>query len=61
MSIPARSKKLIVLCDGTWCGRETETVTNISLLATAIGIPNSTAPTDTKEREYVDPERKLMA
>jgi hypothetical protein len=61
MPIPARSKKLIVLCDGTWCGRETGTVTNISLLATAIGIPDSTAPTDTNAREYFDPDRKLKA
>ena len=61
MSIPSRSKKLIVLCDGTWCGRETGTVTNISLLATAIGLPDSTAPTDTNARTYVDPARKLKA
>jgi hypothetical protein len=31
------------------------------MLATAIGIPNSTAPTDTNPRPYVDPGRKLKA
>jgi hypothetical protein len=61
MPIPTRSKKLVVLCDGTWCGRETGTATNISLLATAIGIPDSTAPTDTDARMYVDPKRNLKA
>ncbi|KAM0723324.1 hypothetical protein Q7P37_001526 [Cladosporium fusiforme] len=34
----ARSKKLVVLCDGTWCGRETGTETNIWLLGRAFGI-----------------------
>ncbi|QDS72095.1 hypothetical protein FKW77_003396 [Venturia effusa] len=33
-----KSKKLAVLCDGTWCGRETGTTTNISILASKIGI-----------------------
>ncbi|KAF9082371.1 hypothetical protein BGX23_012520, partial [Mortierella sp. AD031] len=28
--------KLIVLCDGTWCGAEAETQTNIYLLAEMI-------------------------
>jgi hypothetical protein len=33
-----KPKKLAVLSDGTWCGRETGTVTNISILATMMGI-----------------------
>jgi len=33
-----KPKKLAVLSDGTWCGRETRTVTNISILATMMGI-----------------------
>jgi uncharacterized protein (DUF2235 family) len=30
--------KLVVLCDGTWCGRETNTESNIQYLAKMIGI-----------------------
>ncbi|KAG0320093.1 hypothetical protein BG000_003693 [Podila horticola] len=43
-------KKLIVLCDGTWCGSETNTRSNIYLLAEMIGIdmtrqePDKAAP-----------------
>ncbi|KAF9273420.1 hypothetical protein BGZ88_003823 [Linnemannia elongata] len=33
---------VVVLCDGTWCGSETGTKTNISLLAEMIGIPTDT-------------------
>ncbi|KAH9206820.1 hypothetical protein DL95DRAFT_485959 [Leptodontidium sp. 2 PMI_412] len=32
-------KPLILLCDGTWCGRETSTKTNIYNLAELVGIP----------------------
>ncbi|EXK83417.1 hypothetical protein FOQG_12279 [Fusarium oxysporum f. sp. raphani 54005] len=31
--------KLIVLCDGMWCGRKTKTETNIYMLARLMGIP----------------------
>ena len=31
-------RKLVVLCDGTWCGRETDTESNIQHLAKMIGI-----------------------
>lgn len=34
-----KKQKLIVLCDGTWCGSETNTQSNIFLLAQMIGIP----------------------
>ncbi|KAF9275577.1 hypothetical protein BGZ68_010694 [Mortierella alpina] len=46
----ARTRKLIVLCDGTWCGSETNTQSNIFRLAEMIGInmaqqnPNRAAP-----------------
>jgi hypothetical protein len=50
------TKKLVVLCDGTWCGRETGTETNISLIAQAIGIKDSPAVTTTKPL-YLNPER----
>jgi uncharacterized protein (DUF2235 family) len=56
-----RPNKLVVLCDGTWCGRETGTESNISLLATAIGIPDSAAVTDKEPRAYVDDSRRLKA
>ena len=31
--------RIVVLCDGTWCGRETDTRTNIYLLARLFGVP----------------------
>jgi hypothetical protein len=43
--MPNRTKKLALLFDGTWCGRETGTTTNISILATYMGIGNMTAAT----------------
>jgi hypothetical protein len=39
MQQPKRGKRLIVLNDGTWCGRETGTESNISMLAKMMGIP----------------------
>lgn len=50
----AEPKPLIILCDGTWCGREADTKTNIYLLAQKIGIPIDN-PTDNDEHE--DPGR----
>ncbi|KAH7142139.1 hypothetical protein EDB81DRAFT_653804 [Dactylonectria macrodidyma] len=32
------TKRVIVLCDGTWCGRETNTRSNINILSRMIGI-----------------------
>jgi len=39
--VPAhpRSKPLILLSDGTWCGREANTQTNIFKLAEMVGVP----------------------
>ncbi|KAH7355643.1 hypothetical protein BKA66DRAFT_446475 [Pyrenochaeta sp. MPI-SDFR-AT-0127] len=34
----ATTRRVIVLCDGTWCGRETKTKSNIHFLAKMIGI-----------------------
>ncbi|KAK4989234.1 hypothetical protein LTR50_003340 [Elasticomyces elasticus] len=40
------AKKLVVLCDGTWCGPETDTESNIYRLAWMMGInPTGPAPT----------------
>lgn len=41
-------KPIILLCDGTWCGRETSTETNIYLLAKLIGVLTDNV-TDTDE------------
>jgi uncharacterized protein (DUF2235 family) len=51
-----RRKPLILLCDGTWCGRETSTQTNIYLLADMIGIPIASS-TDTDEHLLSDDPR----
>ncbi|KAM7189189.1 Uncharacterized alpha/beta hydrolase domain (DUF2235) domain containing protein [Rhypophila sp. PSN 637] len=55
-SQPTTNPRIVLLCDGTWCGRETSTQTNIYLLAKLFGvnIPNA----DTEEpcfRQY-DPD-----
>ncbi|ODA84221.1 hypothetical protein RJ55_02739 [Drechmeria coniospora] len=34
----SQAKPLVILCDGTWCGRETDTKTNLYLLARMVGI-----------------------
>ncbi|KAF2190659.1 hypothetical protein K469DRAFT_747105 [Zopfia rhizophila CBS 207.26] len=34
----ATTRRVIVLCDGTWCGRETNTKSNIHFLAKMIGV-----------------------
>lgn len=52
------SEKLIVFCDGTWCGPEHGTRTNIQLLAEMAGIDMSTAKTS---RELIDASRRLRA
>ncbi|KAI7538031.1 hypothetical protein KC331_g10599 [Hortaea werneckii] len=38
MAVKANPRRVIVLCDGTWCGRETGTQSNIWKLAEAFGI-----------------------
>nr|CEG03440.1 unnamed protein product [Fusarium acuminatum CS5907] len=41
----AAIRRVIVLCDGTWCGRETNTRSNINILSRMIGINlNTVAP-----------------
>jgi len=56
-----KPKKLVVLCDGTWCGKETGTVSNIALLAQAMGIPIQAATADSKSVPFSHPSRKLKA
>ncbi|KAH0021870.1 hypothetical protein KCU78_g5967, partial [Aureobasidium melanogenum] len=51
-------EKLIVFCDGTWCGPEHGTRTNIQLLAEMAGIDMGTAR---NSRELTDPSRRLKA
>lgn len=46
---PDRPKKLVLFCDGTWCGRETGTQTNIWLLAKCIGIDMENDKFDLKD------------
>ncbi|KAM6513679.1 hypothetical protein FALCPG4_016053 [Fusarium falciforme] len=40
----AATRRVIVLCDGTWCGRETNTTTNINILSRMIGIDMDANP-----------------
>ncbi|KAG9518213.1 hypothetical protein KCU93_g8495, partial [Aureobasidium melanogenum] len=51
-------EKLIVFCDGTWCGPEHGTRTNIQLLAEMAGIDMGMAKSS---RELTDPSRRLRA
>ncbi|KAG9847176.1 hypothetical protein KCU98_g6847, partial [Aureobasidium melanogenum] len=52
------SEKLIVFCDGTWCGPQHGTRTNIQLLAEMAGIDMGMAKSS---RELTDPSRRLRA
>ncbi|CAO3566949.1 unnamed protein product [Mortierella alpina] len=55
-------KTIIVLCDGTWCGSETNTESNIFLLAKMIGIPmHKQNPTQARPITYDDPARRVQA
>ncbi|KAI8345752.1 hypothetical protein B0O80DRAFT_482016 [Mortierella sp. GBAus27b] len=54
------SSKLIVLCDGTWCGPETATHTNIHLLARYIGIDMSKLD-ESGFASLEDPDRDIKA
>ncbi|KAI6810260.1 hypothetical protein KC332_g12972 [Hortaea werneckii] len=47
MAVKANPQRIIVLCDGTWCGRETGTQSNIWKLAEAFGIDLSGGKNDT--------------
>lgn len=47
MAVKANPRRIIVLCDGTWCGRETGTQSNIRKLAEAFGIDLSGGKNDT--------------
>ncbi|OAL54619.1 hypothetical protein IQ07DRAFT_273782 [Pyrenochaeta sp. DS3sAY3a] len=43
----AKTRRVIVLCDGTWCGRETNTKSNIYFLAQMIGVNLTQTPAET--------------
>ncbi|RYP50475.1 hypothetical protein DL769_010941 [Monosporascus sp. CRB-8-3] len=47
----AATKRVVVLCDGTWCGKETNTRSNIFYLASMIGIDMNTRPA-----RYIQPD-----
>lgn len=49
-------ERLLVFCDGTWCGPETDTRTNIQILAEMTGIDMKSP-----KRELHDPSRRLKA
>jgi hypothetical protein len=51
-------QRLLVFCDGTWCGPETDTRTNIQILAEMTGIDMKNPK---GSRELEDPARKLRA
>jgi hypothetical protein len=57
-SAPFSSEKLVIFCDGTWCGPEHGTRTNIQLLAEMVGIDMDTPK---GSREIKDSSRQLRA
>ena len=62
MSPITSKKKLIVLCDGSWCGSETNTQSNIYLLAKMIGIDMFLQRPDVaKPIEYENMKRGVKA
>ncbi|KAG9325857.1 hypothetical protein KVV02_006851 [Mortierella alpina] len=55
-------RTIIVLCDGTWCGSETNTESNIFMLAKMIGIPmHRQDPTQARPITYDDYARGVQA
>jgi len=59
-------KKIIVLCDGTWCGKETGTETNISIIGSMIGLDMTSAIKSTPSQtpisvDFADPSRQVVA
>ncbi|KAK3805684.1 MAG: hypothetical protein J3R72DRAFT_408762 [Linnemannia gamsii] len=62
MLLPPPKRKLIVLCDGTWCGSETNTQSNIFRLAEMIGIDMTQQnPTHAQPIRYQDNTRGINA
>jgi hypothetical protein len=55
---PLSPEKLVIFCDGTWCGPEHGTRTNIQLLAEMAGIDMDTSK---GSREITDSSRQLRA
>ena len=48
-----KTRPLVIFCDGTWCGRETDTKSNIYVLAKIVGIKIDD-PTDTDVHSLED-------
>ncbi|OAQ22219.1 hypothetical protein K457DRAFT_26276 [Linnemannia elongata AG-77] len=62
MPLPPSKRKLIVLCDGTWCGSESNTQSNIFRLAEMIGIDMTQQnPTHAQPIRYDDNARGINA
>ncbi|KAI4850921.1 hypothetical protein E4T44_02457 [Aureobasidium sp. EXF-8845] len=58
VNAPLSPEKLVIFCDGTWCGPEHGTRTNIQLLAEMVGIDMETSR---GSREIIDASRQLRA
>jgi uncharacterized protein (DUF2235 family) len=58
VNAPLSPEKLVIFCDGTWCGPEDGTRTNIQLLAEMVGIDIDTSK---GLREIIDASRQLRA
>ncbi|KAI4841656.1 hypothetical protein E4T44_07757 [Aureobasidium sp. EXF-8845] len=58
VNAPLSPEKLVIFCDGTWCGPEDGTRTNIQLLAEMVGIDMDTSK---GLREIIDASRQLRA
>ncbi|KAK4032303.1 hypothetical protein C8A01DRAFT_50880 [Parachaetomium inaequale] len=52
MSAPPAKRRVIVLCDGTWCGRQTNTKSNVNFLARMIGVDLERGATEYHSEEH---------
>lgn len=61
MDIPR--PRIVILCDGTWCGRESGTRTNIYLLTQILGLnlddPNTTTPQTRSSNPLTPPDQQI--
>jgi hypothetical protein len=63
-STSPKSKRLLVFCDGTWCGRETSfqnSKSNIQMLAEKVGQINYLPQPTDKEANIVHPISPIQA
>ncbi|WIA11350.1 hypothetical protein OEZ85_011471 [Tetradesmus obliquus] len=54
MTIDDRTHNIVVCCDGTWCGQETGTRSNIQILADAFASKGLASNVSTKDAKYVE-------